>query len=112
MKKAWIAVLPLLVVAACSSSPQASSESGNADVATGGRLFSTADEATAALGTDALPGEFPRTITHAAGETVIDTKPERVVVLDGGELDDVLSLGITPIATATPEGQGGQPSYL
>lgn len=81
-------------------------------MATGGELFSTADAETAKLGTDAEPGQFPRTITHAAGETVIEAKPQRVVVLDGGELDDVLTLGITPVGIALPEGADGQPSYL
>lgn len=112
MKRALIALLPLFVVAACSSGTQQSSSGpGNSDVATGGEQFSTADEETARLGTDAEPGLFPRTVTHASGETVIESKPERVVVLDTGELDDVLSLGITPVGMVVPEGDG-QPSYL
>jgi len=81
-------------------------------VATGGALFATADTETAKLGSDAEPGAFPRTVTHALGETVLESKPARVVVLDGGELDDVLSLGITPVGLANPESAAGQPSYL
>jgi len=81
-------------------------------VATGGALFATADTETAELGSDAEPGVFPRTVTHALGETVLESKPTRVVVLDGGELDDVLSLGITPVGLANPESAAGQPSYL
>lgn len=73
---------------------------------------SSSDTATAELGSDAQPGQFPRTVRHALGETIIETKPERVVVLDGGELDDVLSLGITPVGIASPEGAAAQPSYL
>lgn len=87
-------------------------ESGNKDVATGGEAFGTADEETAKLGTDAEAGEFPRTIKHANGSTEIEKKPERVVVLDTGELDDVLSLGIKPVGMVTTEGSNPVPSYL
>lgn len=87
-------------------------EAGNKDVATGGEAFGTADEETAKLGSDAEPGVFPRSITHANGTVEIEKKPERVVVLDTGELDDVLSLGITPVGMVTTEGANPVPSYL
>jgi len=110
----WMATagaLVLALVAGCGGAPDAgSSGPGNTDVATGGRLFSTADEATAKLGTDAAPGVFPRTITHARGATQLERKPERIVVLDTGEIDAVLALGIVPVGTATPNGT--VPSYL
>jgi iron complex transport system substrate-binding protein len=103
--------LVLALVAGCGGASDAgSSGPGNTDVATGGRLFSTADEATAKLGADAAPGVFPRTITHARGTTRLEQKPQRVVVLDTGEIDAVLALGIVPIGTATPNGT--VPSYL
>jgi iron complex transport system substrate-binding protein len=103
--------LVLALVAGCGGATSAgSSGSGNTEVATGGRLFSTADEATARLGTDAVPGVFPRTITHARGTTRLERKPERVVVLDTGEIDAVLALGTVPIGTVTPNGI--VPSYL
>lgn len=72
----------------------------------------TADEETAKLGSDAAPGEFPRTVTHAMGVTEIPAKPERVVVLDTGELDSVLSLGITPVGMTTTLGASPVPTYL
>ncbi|MFV9456265.1 ABC transporter substrate-binding protein [Rhodococcus sp. NM-2] len=109
--RAGLVALATVILAACGTT-DTGSPAGNADVATGGRLFATADAETAKLGTDAEPGVFPRTITHALGETVIEKKPERVIVLDGGELDDVLSLGITPVGLASPESAAGQPSYL
>ncbi|MCQ4121720.1 ABC transporter substrate-binding protein [Rhodococcus tibetensis] len=109
--RAGLVALATVFLAACGTTDTGSS-SGNTEVATGGRLFATADEETAKLGTDAEPGAFPRTVTHAVGEAVIEKKPERVVVLDGGELDDVLSLGITPVGLASPESAAGQPSYL
>src|ERR671916_3508641 len=103
--------LVLALVAGCGGAPGTGSAGpGNTDVATGGRLFSTADEATAKLGADAAPGVFPRTITHARGTTRLEQKPQRVVVLDTGEIDAVLALGIVPVGTATPNGI--VPSYL
>ncbi|WP_166821576.1 ABC transporter substrate-binding protein [Brevibacterium limosum] len=87
-------------------------ESGNKDVAIGGEAFGTADEETAKLGSDAEAGVFPRTVKHANGTTEIEKKPERVVVLDTGELDDVLSLGIKPVGMVTTEGANPVPSYL
>lgn len=82
------------------------------DVAVGGRLFSTSDSATAALGSDAEPGAFPRTIVHSRGETTIEKRPERVVVLDSGEIDQVLSLGVTPVGISSPKDASSQPEYL
>jgi iron complex transport system substrate-binding protein len=104
----------VLALAGCGGGDAKSADAGVGDkeVATGGRLFSTADAETAKLGSDAQPGEFPRTVKHALGETKIPAKPSRVVVLDSGELDDVLALGITPVGMATTAGQNGVPSYL
>jgi iron complex transport system substrate-binding protein len=112
LSRIGVAALATVFLAACGTSNTPSSGAGNADVATGGAQFSTADSETAKLGSDAEPGAFPRTVTHALGDTVIESKPERVVVLDSGELDDVLSLGITPVGLANPESASGQPSYL
>jgi ABC-type Fe3+-hydroxamate transport system substrate-binding protein len=110
----WMAAagaLVLALVAGCGGALGAGSTgAGNTEVATGGRLFSTADEATAKLGADVGPGVFPRTITHARGTTRLERKPERVVVLDTGEIDAMLALGTVPVGMATPNGT--IPSYL
>lgn len=103
------AVAATLVAGACAS-PTPSNGQGNTDVATGGKLFATADEATARLGTDAAPGVFPRTVTHARGTTRLEAKPSRIVVLDSGELDDVVALGLKPVAMANPNNT--PPTYL
>ncbi|MHA6629526.1 ABC transporter substrate-binding protein [Pseudonocardia sichuanensis] len=108
---AAVGVLVLALVAGCGGASEAPSGGpGNTEVATGGRLFSTADEATAALGADVGPGVFPRTVTHARGTTRLERKPERVVVLDTGEIDAALALGTVPVGTASPNGT--IPSYL
>ncbi|WP_284750380.1 ABC transporter substrate-binding protein [Amycolatopsis sp. RTGN1] len=117
MRPKWTRLAAVLaagtLLAACGHPEKPSTSGvGDQDVATGGRLFSTADTETAKLGADAGPGVFPRTVTHALGKTKLDKKPSRVVVLDSGELDDVLALGITPVGMATNAGQNDVPAYL
>lgn len=85
---------------------------GKKDVAKGGKDFADAAKKTAAMGTDAKAGEWPRTIEHAMGETEIESEPKRVVVLDVGELDNVVSLGVKPVGLAPTEGSPELPSYL
>lgn len=57
---------------------------------------------------------FPRTIKHAMGSTEIPAQPQKVVVLDTGELDDVTLLGVKPVGAVSPHFKtaGGFPSYL
>ncbi|MFI6166331.1 ABC transporter substrate-binding protein [Nocardia sp. NPDC051052] len=116
--KAVVAVAALALLTACAADPTTTPASagdtghGDKNVATGGAQFATADAETAKLKADVGPGVFPRTITQAMGQTRIEKKPTRVVVLDSGELDDVLALGVTPVGMATTAGQHGVPSYL
>ncbi|MFI1827033.1 ABC transporter substrate-binding protein [Streptomyces sp. NPDC020412] len=85
---------------------------GKKSVAQGGKDFGDASAKTAAMGTDAAPGQFPRTVTHAMGKTKLESAPKRVVVLDVGELDNVASLGVQPVGYAPTEGDDGIPGYL
>ncbi|MFF1414090.1 ABC transporter substrate-binding protein [Streptomyces sp. NPDC058289] len=80
--------------------------------AQGGKDFSDAAKKTTAFGTTAAAGQFPRTVTHAMGSTELKAAPERVVVLDVGELDNVVSLGMQPVGYAPTEGDEGIPGYL
>lgn len=50
-----------------------------------------------AMATPALAQEFPVTIEHKFGTTVIETKPERVASLDYGGIGNLLKLGVTPV---------------
>ncbi|MEU7032600.1 iron-siderophore ABC transporter substrate-binding protein [Streptomyces sp. NPDC046237] len=116
---AAVALAAALSLAACgnaddSSGAASEKKEGAAkkDVATGGKDFGDAAAKTAAMGTDAGPGQFPRTLTHALGRTEITAAPKRVVVLDVGELDNVVSLGIKPVGYAPSEGDDGIPTYL
>lgn len=52
-----------------------------------------------------------RTIQHAMGETEVPANPQRVVVLDGPQLDAAIALGIKPVG-AVPAQPGPLPSYL
>jgi iron complex transport system substrate-binding protein len=53
-----------------------------------------------------------RTIEHAMGETEISGTPERVVVLDTGELDSAMTLGVKPVGAVEAVEGMGYPSYL
>ncbi|MEU2513224.1 ABC transporter substrate-binding protein [Streptomyces syringium] len=113
-----LSIAAALSLAACGSSDgkdgEAGKDGGNGSksVAQGGKDFGKAAEETAKMGTDAKPGQFPRTITHALGKTEIKEMPKRVVVLDVGELDNVVSLGIKPVGWAPSEGSQEIPAYL
>ncbi|MFE5301473.1 ABC transporter substrate-binding protein [Streptomyces sp. NPDC056632] len=114
---AALSLTAALTLAACGGgdgSDDAKKDEGGKkkDVAVGGKDFGDAAARTAALGTDAKPGQFPRTLTHALGKTEIPAAPKRVVVLDVGELDNVVSLGIKPVGFAPSEGDDGIPAYL
>lgn len=50
------------------------------------------------LAMPAAAQEFPLTVTHKFGETVIESAPERVASLDFSGADDLLALGVQPAA--------------
>jgi iron complex transport system substrate-binding protein len=105
-KRAALLVAVALTLTACSSTPD------RPTVAQGGEDFGKAYELSNGFGTTQKPGEFPRTIKHAMGETKLEKKPERVVVLDTGELDNVVALGIKPVGIAYTDGSPTMPSYI
>ncbi|MFD7293055.1 ABC transporter substrate-binding protein [Streptomyces sp. NPDC059897] len=119
---ASIVLAGLLSLTACGGSGDGSAGGGETaaagggkdskSVAQGGEDFGDAAKKTAAMGTDAKPGQWPRTVKHAMGSTEIKQQPKRVVVLDVGELDNVVSLGIKPVGLAPSEGSPELPSYL
>ena len=74
------------LLAACgSSTSSASSESASE---------STASSAESAASNEAV--EYPITIQHAYGETVIEEKPESIVAIAWGNPDVPLALGVVP----------------
>ena len=138
MRRASLALASITVVAAlaltgCSSTDDAPEKEAAASdaplaggggagdnksgIATGQDGFQNVRELTAQLGTDAAPGEFPRTISNitaneTVGETEIPAKPKRVIALDTGELDNMLALGIQPIAYSHSDSMTEIPDYL
>lgn len=70
----------------------------------------SADEATTAAAPST--GAEIRTVEHAAGSTEIIGTPERVVVLDTGELDAVLALGVTPVGAVRTGVSDELPAYI
>ncbi len=69
---------------------------------------SAAGEEQTTSGTAAADGAFPVTVEHAFGETTIEEKPERVVVLGWSAQDTVYALGLEPVGMPEyPFGGGG-----
>ncbi len=99
--------LGALLLTACGASTESESSSGSSAAAA--PAPSTLPDG---MGTDAASGEFPRTVKHFRGETTIDAKPEKIVVIATGQLDDVLALGVVPIAAAAAKDADIVPQYL
>lgn len=54
-----------------------------------------------------------RTVTHLYGTAEIPVEPERVVVLDAGNvLESVLALGVVPVGTVVPKTTGTWPDFI
>jgi iron complex transport system substrate-binding protein len=72
------------------------------------------DESCAPEPTPVDPGPPDRQVTHAAGETMVQADPQRIVVLAGDQLDTLCALGLQSrvVAAALPDGADSQPSYL
>lgn len=91
------------VLAACGSDTESSEKGSDADT-----------------GSTPSGSEFPKTVEHAVGSTVIEARPTRIVAAtDGGDLASLLALGIDPVGFGqrndplTPwiaEAGGGKPS--
>jgi iron complex transport system substrate-binding protein len=53
-----------------------------------------------------------RKVTHQLGTIEVPEKPARVVVLDTGELDIALGLGVKPVGAVIADAESGYPDYL
>lgn len=82
--------------------------------ACGGSRPSNPTETKAPVSAQEVPAaetEF-RVVKHAMGETKVPADPQRVVVLDTGELDHSLALGIKPVGSVTGRDGSAFPEYL
>ena len=71
----------------------------------------SADEGTTASAPSSA-AEAVRTVEHAMGTAEVSGTPERVVVLDTGELDAVLALGVTPVGAVRTGVSDELPAYI
>jgi iron complex transport system substrate-binding protein len=62
-----------------------------------GCASATAETGSGSAGQAASGEGFPVTIEHALGETVIESKPERVATIAWGNQDVALALGVVPV---------------
>ncbi|MFI7613582.1 ABC transporter substrate-binding protein [Nonomuraea terrae] len=64
------------------------------------------------MGSGKRDGDFPRTVTHFKGKTTLDKAPEKVVVINTGQADALLTLGVVPVGSTSAEGADMVPRYL
>lgn len=83
--------------AASAASAASSAASGSAQ----------ASGSTQASGSAGATTGYPVTITHAFGQTVIDSAPQRVATWGWGSTDAVLALGVVPVAMPSFASFGG-----
>src|SRR5215218_1133948 len=57
-------------------------------------------------------GATSRSVVHAMGTSRVIGTPQRVVVLDTGEMDSVVALGVKPVGAVEPIAGAGFPAYL
>lgn len=106
----------LALTSACGGSAgttsTASAESSSTSTTTTTETGSAPTALPEGMGASQADGVFPRTVTHFGGETTIESEPKKVVVLSTGQLDDVLTLGVAPIASTTATDAELIPTYL
>ena len=115
MKNKWLAVMMAAVMAAAvtacggqsATTAETTMESAATTEAAPAETTEEAADTSAVAGSDdaatdasaetAEGDAFPVTIAHAFGETVIETKPERVATIAFGNQDVVLALDVVPV---------------
>lgn len=74
--------------------------------------FIAPTEVPAGKGSSAADGVFPREVTHFLGTMSVPVKPQRLVVLATGQLDQAINLGVVPVGTTINGFPDAVPSYL
>jgi iron complex transport system substrate-binding protein len=107
------AALILVILAACGAPAAETSDSDSAarDASPSPAASPAAEESPEAEASPKATAS-ERVIQHAMGETTVPANPQRVVVLDTGELDAAMTLGIKPVGAVEAIPGQGFPSYL
>lgn len=92
-----LAAASTLALAACSSESAPETDAG---------------ETTATDATTGATDEFPVTISHALGETVIESAPERVATWGWGSTEAALAVGVVPVGVAEQTWTVGEQALL
>ncbi|MCO7221178.1 iron-siderophore ABC transporter substrate-binding protein [Klenkia sp. PcliD-1-E] len=108
MIRALLVVLALLLAGCATDPAPRSGAAASAAPASGVAPQGLPD----GYGSTAADGEFPRDVVHFDGTTTIPAEPQRVVVISTGQLDGVLSLGVTPVGATQASGADLVPAYL
>jgi iron complex transport system substrate-binding protein len=91
-----LAIALTLTFTGCANSPTDNSASTESTSPTVTPSVTTETPATEEVTAQPSITDYPITIPHAFGETVIDTKPERIVTISWGNQDVPLALGVVP----------------
>lgn len=99
-------VVGLGALSACGTDTAAESDTASSAPAAADSESSDSSEAADAATSELLPAaegvtQYPLTLTSPYGETVLEQRPERIVLTGtGAELDMLAALGVTPVAAA------------
>lgn len=113
IQRTLVALLIGILLVACGTPAATTTDqtgSTSATVAASSAPESSASPAAAESTTTESGGEH--VVKHAMGETTVPANPQRVVVLDTGELDSALALGVKPVGAVSATQGGSFPSYL
>ncbi|HEY0737802.1 MAG TPA: iron-siderophore ABC transporter substrate-binding protein [Herpetosiphonaceae bacterium] len=121
IQRSLIALLIGILLVACGSPAATTTDQTGSSGTSATAAASTAPEVSASPEASA-PAESAtetsssaggeRVVKHAMGETTVPANPQRVVVLDTGELDSALALGVKPVGAVSATQGGSFPSYL
>ncbi|RDY30044.1 iron-siderophore ABC transporter substrate-binding protein [Lachnotalea glycerini] len=95
-----IAVAMVITLTACSSETTNTTESSGITDSTVQTDNSKTEQIDAKETESAQEVEYPIIIKHAFGETVIETKPEKIATISWGNQDVPLALGVVPVGVS------------
>lgn len=99
-----LALALVISLTGCSNSPAKSSDTKDTAVSADPAETTASDTANADTAEDTTSDsntQYPITVKHAFGETVIESKPKRIATISWGNQDVPLALGIVPAGVST-----------